>query len=177
MKIAKPRGTRPVEQALADPRFTYEAGDARRFKKLQETALSYVKSLGWVKSIVKLEVGLHVPPILGVFAVQVEPRSKDIEDWHWIVVGDVPPAYLSLEFAADPVEALNAYVAEMEAWCDAVDAGESVDELIPVNVPPTRKWSKELRNRLREISKSILEPLKKNSVECANRPKQKLISN
>jgi len=34
-------------------------------------------------------------------------------------------------------DALDGYIAEMQSWVDAVRAGDSIDELIPVNAAST----------------------------------------
>jgi len=44
----------------------------------------------------------------------------------------------------------------MRGWVDAAKNGEPVDDLIPVNVPPTPEWAEELDSRLNFISKKNL---------------------
>ena len=55
-----------------------------------------------------------------------------MDEWLWVVVGDVPPAYLVTDDAATPAKALGIYIDLMEEWVDAVEAGEPVGDLIPV---------------------------------------------
>jgi hypothetical protein len=66
----------------------------------------------------------------------------------WVVVGDLPPAYLVTDGNPIPLAALETYVEEMQAWVNAVEAGEPVDDLIPVNVTPTHDHAKQLKERL-----------------------------
>ena len=66
----------------------------------------------------------------------------------WVVVGDLPPAYLSVSYCRNVYQAFNGYCREMQAWVDAVNAGEPVDKLIaPGNGPKlNRNTNTELGN-------------------------------
>lgn len=66
----------------------------------------------------------------------------------WVVVGDIPPAYLRVDADDDPEDALDMYIRMMGAWVDAVEQGKPVDGLIPVNVPPTAEYAEMLGGRL-----------------------------
>jgi hypothetical protein len=44
----------------------------------------------------------------------------------------------------------------MSEWVDAVKNGRPVDELIPVNVPPTMEYADMLENRLNYLDTEIL---------------------
>jgi hypothetical protein len=73
-----------------------------------------------------------------------------------VVVGDLPPAYLSSEYAKSPKDALDGYMGEMLAWVEAVEKGEPTDELIPNNGAPTLANAKTLRSRLEFLGREIL---------------------
>lgn len=73
-----------------------------------------------------------------------------------MVVGDLPPACISLVYASSPREALEAYIAEMGAWVEAVEKGEPADDLIPVNGEPTPANAAALKSRLALIESQIL---------------------
>jgi hypothetical protein len=74
----------------------------------------------------------------------------------WVIVGDVPPAYITVEDAPNPATALDAYIGAMQEWVDAARAGGSVADLIPVNVPPTVENAERLGRRLQFIDEEIL---------------------
>jgi hypothetical protein len=93
---------------------------------------------------------------LGIFLVELDLRGRDIDQYIWVVVGDLPPAYLSSVYAKSPWDALDGYLGEMKAWADAVENGESTDDLIPVNAAPTPENVQSLRNRLEFLAREIL---------------------
>jgi hypothetical protein len=73
-----------------------------------------------------------------------------------VIVGDLPPAYLVVDDNPTAAEALDAYCSEMEAWVEAAEAGESLDDLIPVNAPPTRSNVEHLKGRLHFLRSKIM---------------------
>jgi hypothetical protein len=94
--------------------------------------------------------------VVAVFLFRIVPKQEGVDEWLWVVVGDLPSAYLVTDDNPTPASALEAYVAEMSAWVDAVENGRPVADLIPVNVPPTRENSQQLRNRLTFLSANVI---------------------
>jgi hypothetical protein len=67
----------------------------------------------------------------------------------WVVVGDVPPAYVVHEPGDSWQDALAGYVSEMQRWVDAVRVGQQPgDDIIPVNAPATTENAELLASRL-----------------------------
>jgi hypothetical protein len=58
--------------------------------------------------------------------------------------------------APNPASALDAYIGGMQSWVDAVRSGGSVDDRIPVNVPPTAEYADLLDRRLKFLDEKIL---------------------
>jgi hypothetical protein len=106
----------------------------------------------WARRTGNTWIAESVPGVLGVFLVELEPSSEDVDRYIWVVVGDVPPAYISSALAQSPRQALQGYIEEMSAWVAAVQRGESVEGLIPVNAPATRRNAEALQSRLYFLS-------------------------
>jgi len=75
----------------------------------------------------------------------------------WVVVGDLPPAYLAHEVDDSWQDALRGYVEEMSVWVEAARSGSSLDDVIPVNVPPTPEYADMLASRLDFIRTRFVE--------------------
>ena len=75
----------------------------------------------------------------------------------WVVVGDVPSAYLVHEPGDSWQDALREYVAEMNSWVTAVRTGTSLDDVIPVNAPPTMEYANMLASRLDFIQTRLVD--------------------
>lgn len=126
------------------------------FVRYLEDARGYLLFFNWCKGINEEYVGLFVEGILGVFLFRIFPNRPDVDEWVWVVVGDIPPAYLTCEACPNPATALDGYIGAMSEWVDAASKGGSVADLIPVNVPATPENAESLRKRLDFLDRMIL---------------------
>ena len=101
-------------------------------------------------------LGFAVAGVLGVFLVDIVP-GEGADPTVWVIVGDVPPAYVVHEPGDSWQDALRGYVGEMRAWRDAAAKGADVAELIPVNVPPTPQYVAMLSSRLDFLEHNLLD--------------------
>ena len=88
----------------------------------------------------------------GIYAVvlfRIVPASAEIDEWLWVVVGDLPPLYLVTDDAPTPADAMRAYIEPRDEWITAAREHKPLDEIAPVNVPATREWADSLDSRLR----------------------------
>lgn len=123
-------------------------------------AREVIEFYNWVSSIKKEFLGIEVDGVLYAFLFEIVPARPDVDRWIWVIVGDVPPAYITCEDAKNPYEAVDAYVGAMEEWVNAAKDGKSVDKLVPVNVPATSENALALERRLKFIDEHILPSLK-----------------
>lgn len=143
---------------LSDYRKLIDEEDYEILDEFSERAQTYIKSFSWCDAVVEVKIGLFFPGILGVFLVEIETKFPDVDERIWTIIGDVPPAYIADDNLDCPnaAQALDGYVGAMFTWVEAVEEGRSVEDVIPVNVPPTIEWAKELRSRLEFIDEQIL---------------------
>ena len=118
-------------------------------------AKNYLEFHDWCLEIRDSFVGMLYPGILAIFLFRIVP-GKNADEWIWVVVGDLPPAYLTVDTCPSPATALDGYIGAMEEWVEAAEAGESVESLIPVNVPATKEHAEMLRQRLQFLDDNIL---------------------
>jgi hypothetical protein len=120
---------------------------------------AFLGGFSWARQTGNVWVALSIPGVFGLFLGELDTGSADVDRYIWVAVGDIPPAYISTEYAVSPKEALEGYVAEMGAWVKAVENGEAVDDLIPVNGAPTMENAKALKSRLSFLQSEILPTL------------------
>lgn len=127
---------------------------------LSREALIFINSQQWCKRIIhgKLERGWGY--VIAVFFFIIEPAYDNIPNHIWVIVGDLPPAYIDVETNSNGVYAIDSYVMEMQKWIDSVMNSKSVEELIPVNVPPTKEYARMLQERLDIIREELLANLR-----------------
>jgi hypothetical protein len=135
--------------------------DAEEIGLLQEmlqSAIHFMSQFPWRDEILTTHFGSGVGKIFAVFLFEIKHKYDPTEDLMWVIVGDIPPAYLvGREGPEDPPDALATYIELMEEWVDAVRSGKPTDDLIPVNVPPTRTYAEQLASRLDYLREHFLD--------------------
>lgn len=122
-------------------------------------AKEFLDGFSWHGGANNVYVGMCFDGILSVFLFDLDLKiEKEFEDDNlvWVVVGDLPPAYITSEDAPNPACALDGYVGAMTEWVDAALRGEPVNELIPVNVESNEENALLLKRRLEFIEAEIL---------------------
>ena len=144
-------GVVPISQMVGD-----EEEETRLLRELSEEARTYLSSFPWCKAITDLYFGDGIGGIIGIFFAHIEPTQPDIDEWLWVIVGDLPPAYLVTDLCCTPKQAAEGYIEEMRKWVAAAKAGRTSEEIIPVNVPATPEWATALEKRLDTLEFEVL---------------------
>ena len=146
------RGVVPVDEMAGD-----EPEDTALLGKLRDDASKYLLSFSWCVSILETYYGDGVGGIIGVFLFRFLPTRPDIDEWLWVVVGDLPPAYFVTDDLKSPFEVLEAYIEHRSRWIEYASKGETPpDDVMPVEVTPTPELAKELQGRLSTLREHIL---------------------
>jgi hypothetical protein len=143
-------GVVPLSEVAGD-----NAEETSYLLDLAERAKEYLTSFGWCQSISEMYFGDGIGKIIGLFLCRIAPAAMDVDEWLWVVVGDVPPAYLVTDECKNPAQAIDAYVEEMNKWIELAAQGKSSKEVIPVNVPATPESAEQLRVRLEMLGRLL----------------------
>ena len=130
--------------------------DTELLKEMAVNAADFLRSQKWCRSVDNQYCGFGIGGVVAVFLCLISPTSENVDDCLWVIVGDLPPAYIVAEDNLTPAAALDAYIQEMMHWVVAAERGETVDTLIPVNAPPTVEYATHLRSRLEFLRSKIL---------------------
>ena len=124
---------------------------------LTTDATQFLAAQRWVARVHNVTPVFAIEGVLGVFRCGLIPSQPDADVMVWVVVGDLPPAYLVHEPGDSWQDALDIYTTEMGRWVDAVRTGGALDDIIPVNVPPSREHADMLASRLEFIRTRMVE--------------------
>lgn len=130
--------------------------ETRELISMASEARTYLESFPWCKSIIKVYFGIGYPGIVAVFLFNIVPSKQNVDEWIWVIVGDIPPAYIVVDDAPNPASALDAYIGEMSLWVNAIKQHKPVDRLIPVDAAPILENANDLETRLSFIDEEIL---------------------
>ena len=122
--------------------------DTRLLQSMFHEAEAFLRSFDWCDGIRDSYFGLGVGGVVAIFLFHIVPAYNGVDDWLWVVTGDLPAAYLVTDESPDAPSALRTYVREMREWADAARSSKSVDGLIPVNVEPSVENAARLEKRL-----------------------------
>jgi hypothetical protein len=122
---------------------------------LYNEAKTYVENFKWCKKIIKGWYDFGIYEKIGVFLFKIEPISDEVDDFIWIIVGDLPSAYLDCSVLTGK-EALKIYCEIMTEWADNILYGKSVENCFPVNASPTMENANLLKRRIEFIKTEIL---------------------
>lgn len=132
-------------------------GEDAALHKLSKEAEGYLLRHEWCKSILSGWLSIGWEELVAIFLFEIEPSSSSMADTYvWVVVGDIPPAYIDVESAHNPKDALESYVLIMQDWVDTVLQGKSVEDCYPVEVPAKKQYADMLSQRLTVLKDMIL---------------------
>jgi hypothetical protein len=122
--------------------------ETQKLRSMECEARDFITHFDWCDSIRELYFGAGVGDVFAVFLARIRPARYSVDEYLWIVVGDIPSAYLVTDDCPNPKEALEGYIWEMRKWVALAKEGRTSEDVIPVNVPATPEWAKTLEGRL-----------------------------
>ena len=130
--------------------------ETEALKQMVKEARDYLSSFEWCGPIRESFLGIGVGGVVAVALFHIAPAKPTIDEWLWVIVGDLPPAYITAENAPNPACALDAYIGAMIEWVQAVRTHRPTDKIIPVNVPPSKEYADRLEVRLAFLDREVL---------------------
>ncbi|MGA2217821.1 MAG: hypothetical protein ABSG51_07035 [Terracidiphilus sp.] len=119
-------------------------------------AVRYVQSFEWCIELHERYFGQGCGGVVALFLFRVTIRSFQTPEWIWVIVGDMPSAYMELEQAQSPREALLCYIEGVEELLEATDEERASEDLIPIIVQAGDEFIEMLRGRMRTLRSLVL---------------------
>jgi len=119
-----------------------------RLRRMEAEARAFLTAFKWCGSILEFYFGDGLGDVFAIFLARIEPWGAGVDEYLWVIVGDLPPVYLVVDDCRTPKAALHGYIAEMRKWIAAVEDNGNLNSVIPVNVPATPESAKALKSRL-----------------------------
>jgi hypothetical protein len=148
------RGVCPI-----DGMFDRDQEELGLLRLMVKDAEDYIQGFNWCKGIREAYFGGGYGGVLAVILFRIVPSRPEVDEWLWVVVGDLPPAYLVTDVSKSPSQALMSYVREMTKWIQLIKRGRRSDDVIEVNLAPTWENAAALEERLKIIRDAIVPAL------------------
>jgi hypothetical protein len=143
-------GVVPVERMTGD-----DEEDFRLLREMATKAETYISAFPWCGNVRSSWFGGGLGGVFAIFLFNISPAGPKVDSWIWIVVGDIPSAYLPLEDAKAPAEVIAIYMRGMLKWVELARQGRSgtPDEGVPpVDIPATPEWAENVEQRLHSLT-------------------------
>jgi hypothetical protein len=121
--------------------------EAKLLRARAEEARRFLQSFKWCKNIRQQWFAGGFSHVAAFF-FEIDNGQYPADGNLWVVVGDLPAAYLVVDVIPNYKEALLVYTYEMRRWVDEVKHRRSVKDCIPVRVEPTMEYALLLESRL-----------------------------
>lgn len=147
----------PVSGVVPISRMSGEdAAETELLRRMEQEARRFISQFEWCDGMNEFYFGGGIGGIFAVFLADIKPAQPAVDRYLWIVVGDIPSAYLVTDDCPDPREALEGYIWEMRKCVVLARQGLTSEDVIPVNVPATPEWAKQLEGRLDWLEQKII---------------------
>lgn len=138
-------------------RLSDDPTDDAIIRDMIKDAKLYLRSYRWCPPIAQVLVGYAVPNVIAALLVRFSRPIQDKDEMLWVIVGDLPSAYLVIDQARDAAAAIRVYCDLMDEWIDSVKTGRVGDDCIyPVKAPRDSQHAEMLATRIRFIREKIL---------------------
>jgi hypothetical protein len=135
-----------------------DSDDTELLREMATEARAFLEDYEWCPPIRSVHLALGIGGVVAVFLFQFDEVIDDTEDDAlWIIVGDLPSAYVIVEPGDDGDAALRRYCELMEDWAFNVLKGNSLDESFPVAAEASHENAEMLSQRIAFIRTEILE--------------------
>lgn len=154
----------PAESTVGD-----DEQDTILLRKMADDAKRYISSFSWCDAVLNSYFGGGAGGIFAVFFFHVRPSRPDVEPWIWIIVGDIPPAYLPLTDCKSPAEVFRTYIRGMSNWVELARKGQTgtpEQGVPPVNLPATPEWADRINQKLYGLTLAV-KPFFENDSQAA----------
>lgn len=130
--------------------------DTAFLRQMAIFAQDYIRSFAWCPPISATYLASGVGRIVAVFLFEFSRKIRETDDRLWVVVGDLPSAYLVVEAQDSPAEALERYCVLMEDWIAAVRDSDNLRDVFPVSAEPTLENAESLEKRIAFLLAEII---------------------
>lgn len=135
-----------------------------RLQRMLADAKAFIASHPWCPPRYSFFLAFGIGDVIAIFQVRFSQKAGGTDDRLWVVVGDLPSAYLVVEANDNARKVLSRYCDMMEGWVRAVETSSGLDTVFPVPVDPTQEHADMLSSRIRFLRSRVMPIVSDNQV-------------
>ena len=121
-----------------------------------EEAAAYLSDFPWCAAIKDIYFGDGIGEIFCIFLVHITPAVEGVDEFLWVIVGDLPPLYLVTAGCPSPEAAMEGYIKFLRQWVAGAKEGKNMEDEIPIDLPANRETALAIEARLDLLTEKIL---------------------
>jgi len=133
--------------------------DTKLLRAMLHKAEEFMRSYKWCPEISQRYLGFGVGGIVAVFLFRFREKIANTDDLLWVIVGDLPSAYVVVDRAPDARAALAIYCDLMAAWAGAILQHTPLDAVFPVKAEATEQNARQMESRIDFLKTEIIPTL------------------
>lgn len=130
--------------------------DAMALKSMAQAARIYVESFDWACPIKDIHLTFGIGEVIAVFIVKFTSPLASGDTSIWVIIGDIPSAYMVADDIQTPQMAMEVYCDLMEDWANAVLDGSSLADIFPVRAEHCKENARSLLTRVGFLRKEVI---------------------
>lgn len=128
-------------------------------REMLAEARDYLLGQPWCRGVVADYFGTGVGGIYAAWLFRID-AEKGVDEWLWVVNGDLPSAYFVCDEVMEPKDAFLVYADIMQGWVDAVREGKPLGEEFAVQAAATQETADMLSERIELLRTQIVPALR-----------------
>lgn len=144
------RGIVPIELMIGE-----NETDTALLREMSIDAKRYLEAFDWCNAAGPAYWGGGIGGIFGVFLFRIDAKTSDVDDWPWVIVGDIPPLHIVLDECKTPKAAAEMYVLLMRESMALAREGRTSPDVPPTGVEANPEQAEDLDRRLAFIQSNI----------------------
>ena len=139
----------PAEEIIGN-----DEQDTRLLHDMLRGAREYISSFSWCSTILSAHFAGGFGGIFAIFFFNIRPNRTGVDPWIWIIIGDIPPAYLPITDCISVTEVFRTYIAGMKKWVELAKNGTSgtpEQGVPPVDLPASPENAEIIDRRLNTL--------------------------
>ncbi len=129
--------------------------DSKELVEMCAKAEAFIRSFRWCPPIRRTLVGYGLPGVVAVVLFEFAEKIEGMDERLWVIVGDLPSAYIVVEKGDDAADALSRYCDLMTAWVISVRTDERAEDVFPVDAPRTLANANSLESRISFLREKV----------------------
>lgn len=130
--------------------------ETRLLNAMAEEARQYILAFSWAPRKFECNFIWGVGGVFAIFLFDFGQLIAGTDDKLWVVVGDIPSAYLVVEPDDSPRDATERYCDMMDQWCSAVKNKADLSDVYPIQAAPTLINADLLKRRINFVRQDLI---------------------